>query len=120
MSLAKYRRALIAVLVGPLPASTARGTIVAMDSTEPLRTVRDRFSEYVDRVEQHHERVVVTRNGRPAAVLISPDDLASLEETLAVLADQETVQALMAAEAAVAAGDTVRGVEAVRALRHRG
>ncbi|MFL6163746.1 MAG: type II toxin-antitoxin system prevent-host-death family antitoxin [Jatrophihabitantaceae bacterium] len=30
----------------------------------------------VDRVQCHHERLVVTRNGRPAAVLISPDDLA--------------------------------------------
>jgi len=79
--------------------------------------VKDRFSEYVDRVEQHHERVVVTRNGRPAAVLISPEDLESLEETLAVLADHETVRALHGAEEAVAHGDVVRGVAAVRALR---
>ena len=41
-------------------------------ATEALRTVKDRFSEYVDRVEREHERVVVTRNGRPAAVLIPP------------------------------------------------
>jgi prevent-host-death family protein len=54
---------------------------VAM-SAEPLRDVRDHFSEVVDRVEHHHERVTVTRNGRPVAVLISPDDLAELEETL--------------------------------------
>ena len=43
-------------------------------TTEALRTVKDRFSEYVDRVEREHERVVVTRNGRPAIVLISTDD----------------------------------------------
>jgi antitoxin YefM len=86
-------------------------------TTESLRTVKDRFSEYVDRVERHHERVVVTRNGRPAVVLISPEDLESLEETLAVLADHETVRALQEAEEAVATGDLVRGVAAVRALR---
>jgi len=86
-------------------------------TTESLRTVKDRFSEYVDRVERHHERVVVTRNGRPAVVLISPEDLESLEETLAVLADHETVRALQEAEGAVASGDVVRGVAAVRALR---
>lgn len=86
-------------------------------STEALRTVKDRFSEYVDRVEREHERVVVTRNGRPAIVLISTDDLATLEETISVLSDTETVRALRAADAAVAAGDVVRGVEAVRALR---
>jgi antitoxin YefM len=88
-------------------------------ATEPLRTVKDRFSEYVDRVEHQHERVVVTRNGRPAAVLISPDDLAALEETIDVLADSEGLRELREAEAAVAAGDVVRGVDAVRALRPR-
>jgi prevent-host-death family protein len=35
-------------------------------TTEALRTVKGRFSEYVDRVQREHERVVVTRNGRPA------------------------------------------------------
>jgi antitoxin YefM len=86
-------------------------------STEALRTVKDRFSEYVDRVEREHERVVVTRNGRPAVVMISPHDLAGLEETISVLSDTDAVRALQAAEAAVAAGDVVRGVDNVRALR---
>lgn len=79
--------------------------------------MKDRFSEYVDRVELEHERVVVTRNGRPAIVLISTDDLASLEETISVLSDTDAVRALKAAESAVAAGDFVRGVDAVRGLR---
>lgn len=88
-------------------------------TTESLRKVKDRFSEFVDRVDREHERVVVTRNGRPAAVMISPDDLESLEETLAVLGDAEAVRALVEAEEAVAAGDVVRGVDQVRALRTR-
>lgn len=86
-------------------------------STDSLRNVKDRFSEFVDRVEHEHERIVVTRNGRPAAVLISLDDLDGLEETLAVLSDTEAVKALREAEAAIASGDVVRGVDAVRALR---
>ena len=93
-----------------------RGTIVAM-TTDSLRNVKDRFSEFVDRVDREHERVVVTRNGRPAAVLISPDDLDSLEETLELLSDAEAVRDLVQAEAAVASGDVVRGIDAVRALR---
>lgn len=88
-------------------------------TTESLRTVKDRFSEFVDRVERHHERVLVTRNGRPAAVLISPEDLEALEETLEVLSDRDAVRELAEAQAALAAGDAVRGVEAVRALRAR-
>ena len=106
----------LALRGGGLPGGDCRGTIVAM-TTEALRTVKDRFSEYVDRVENEHERVVVTRNGRPAIVLISTDDLASLEETISVLSDTDAIRALQAAEAAVAAGDVVRGVDAVRALR---
>jgi antitoxin YefM len=94
----------------------SRGTIVAM-TTDSLRNVKDRFSEFVDRVDREHERVVVTRNGRPAAVLISPDDLDSLEETLELLSDAEAVRDLVKAEAAVASGDIVRGIDAVRALR---
>lgn len=88
-------------------------------TTDSLRNVKDRFSEFVDRVDREHERIVVTRNGRPAAVLISPDDLDSLEETLELLGDHDAIKELVEAEAeaAVAAGDVVTGVEAVRALR---
>ena len=86
-------------------------------STDSLRNVKDRFSEFVDRVDREHERITVTRNGRPAAVLISPDDLESLEETLELLGDQLAIRELVEAEAAVAAGDIVSGVDAVRALR---
>ena len=86
-------------------------------TTDSLRNVKDRFSEFVDRVDREHERVIVTRNGRPAAVLISPDDLDSLEETLELLSDTDALRELVEAEAAVASGDVVRGIEAVRALR---
>lgn len=85
-------------------------------TTDSLRNVKDRLSEFVDRVGREHDRVVITRNGRPAAVLISPDDLESLEETLALLSDHEAIRDLIEAEEAVAAGQVVRGVDAVRAL----
>lgn len=88
-------------------------------STEALRTVKDRLSEFVDRVQQQHDRLIITRNGVPAAVLISPEDLASLEETLDLLSDRKAIKELRQAERAVADGDVVRGVEAVRKLRGR-
>jgi antitoxin YefM len=86
-------------------------------STEALRTVKDRLSEFVDRVQRQHERVVITRNGTPAAVLISADDLEALEETLDVLSDRAAMRDLREAKQAVASGDVIRGVEAVRQLR---
>lgn len=93
-------------------------TIVAM-SVEPLRALRDHLSEFVDRAEREHERVVVTRNGRPAAVLIGYEDLAALEETLEVLSDPETMAGIRESRSEVDRGDVVRGVDAVRALRPR-
>lgn len=50
--------------------------------TLPLADVRAQLSKYVDQVVSTHERVTITRNGKPAAVLISAEDLESLQETL--------------------------------------
>ncbi len=86
-------------------------------TVEPLRSVRDHLSEVVDRVESHHERVTVTRNGRAAAVILSVDDLAEIEETLDVLSDPAALADIREADAAYSRGDVVRGVDAVRALR---
>ena len=61
--------------------------ILVMSDTLPLAEVKAKLSEMVDRVEQQHDRITVTRNGRPAAVLVSPDDLASLEDTLDLLSN---------------------------------
>lgn len=83
--------------------SSFRATILAM-TTLPLADVKNRLSEVVNDLVATHERVVMTRNGRPAAVLIAPDDLESLEETLAVLADQGLIRQLVASRADVAAG----------------
>jgi len=84
---------------------------MVMSETLPLASVKSRFSEMVDRVEHTHDRIVVTRNGRPAAVLISPEDLASLEDTLDLLSDPEAMAQLDESRRAYAAGDVVTGDE---------
>jgi antitoxin YefM len=86
-------------------------------STQSLRDVRDHLSEVIDRVEHQHERVVVTRNGKPAAVIVSPEDLAQLQETIDVLSDPQALADIREADAAYARGDVVRGVDAVRQIR---
>ena len=50
--------------------------------TTSLADARSQFSKYVDDVVTTHERLTITRNGKPAAVLISAEDLEALEETL--------------------------------------
>ncbi len=86
-------------------------------SVEPLRDVRNHLSNVIDRVEHEHERVTVTHDGRPVAVIISLEDLEDLEETLAVLSDPQSLADIREADAAYAAEDVVRGADAVRALR---
>lgn len=75
--------------------------------TLSLSDARSSLSTLIAQVEATHERVTITRNGRPAAVLISPEDLEALEETLDVLSDPEAMKRLREGEAAVAEGDVV-------------
>ncbi len=60
----------------------------------PLGDARDRLSEYVSEVERTHQRVTITRHGHPAAVLISADDLAAIEETLEILGTPGAAEAI--------------------------
>lgn len=81
--------------------------IQVMSETLPLAEVKAKFSEMVDRVEQTHDRITVTRNGRRAAVLISAEELQSLEDTLELLSDPAAMAQLAQSRLAYAAGDTV-------------
>lgn len=63
---------------------TGVATVVAMAMS--IRDAKNHLSEVVDRVAREHERVVITKHGVPAAVVVSVDDLESLEETVEVAA----------------------------------
>lgn len=52
-----------------------------------LADVKNRLSEVVDLLEREHGRVVITKHGRPAVVVMSVEDLESLEETLDIMDD---------------------------------
>lgn len=87
-------------------------------TTLPLATVKNTLSAVVDQVEGTHERVIITRKGIPAAVLISPADLAALEETLDVLSDPDTVERLRQSREDAGRGD-VLNAEQLRTLLTR-
>ncbi|GAA1160373.1 type II toxin-antitoxin system Phd/YefM family antitoxin [Ornithinicoccus hortensis] len=79
-----------------------------MDAAMALRDVKNRLSEVVDQVQREHDRVVITRHGKAAAVVVSIDDLESLEETLEVVSRpkllvqvQNSLDELVAGEADV-------------------
>jgi antitoxin YefM len=80
-----------------------------MSETLPLAEIKARLSEIVDLVEEQHERVTLTRNGRPAAVLISPEDLEALEDTLDLLSDPKAMREIEQARSDIQAG---KGIDA--------
>lgn len=79
-----------------------------MSQTLPFSDVKAHLSDLADRVEREHDRVLVTRNGRPSFVLISPDDLESLEETAAILGDAKLTASVRRSRDEAARGKAVR------------
>lgn len=73
-------------------------------TTVPVGDARNRLSEYVAEVQRTHQRVTITRHGQPAAVLISADDLAEIEETMEILGTPGALEAIREGRADAAAG----------------
>ena len=60
--------------------------------TLSLSEAKAKLSGLVEDVERRDEEIVITRNGRPAAVLVSPDEYDSWKETLAIRADRDLMR----------------------------
>lgn len=73
----------------------------------PLTIARERFSELVDEVAATGAELVITKHGRPVAVLISHDEYEELVETLNILSDPDAMAALAEAESDIEAGRLV-------------
>lgn len=85
--------------------------ILVMSEIRSLADVKAHLSEIVDLVESQHERVVITRHGRPAAIILSTDDLAGLEETLDILSSPGALEEIHAAEADIDGGAYLTAAE---------
>ena len=79
-----------------------------MPETIPFTDAKAHLSELVDKVVGEHERFVLTRNGRPAAVLVSPDELESLEETVEILQDRTLLESIRRSRGEAAEGKRLR------------
>lgn len=93
---------------------------MSVEGTMALKDVKNRLSEVVEQVEREHDRVVITKHGRPAAVVVSVDDLASLEETLEIAGRPRLVTEIRDSLTELAAGHTqaLSRDEAMDLLRH--
>jgi antitoxin YefM len=70
----------------------------------PFTEARARLTELLDDVEARHEHVVITRKGRPVAVVVSPEEWDAIEETLDALQDEQTLADPRESEEDVKAG----------------
>ncbi|MHB8294156.1 MAG: type II toxin-antitoxin system Phd/YefM family antitoxin [Acidimicrobiales bacterium] len=82
-----------------------------MAETMTVTDAKARLSELVAAVAATQDHVNITRNGQPAAVLVSHTELAALRETIAILSDPAAVQDINEAEGDVLAGRTVNADE---------
>jgi antitoxin YefM len=80
-------------------------TRIVVMTTQSLAAVKAHFSQVIDEVAGTHERVVVTKNGSPVAVILAVEDYESLMETLEILSDPHAVAEIRDAEARMNEGE---------------
>ncbi|HEX6500823.1 MAG TPA: type II toxin-antitoxin system Phd/YefM family antitoxin [Micromonosporaceae bacterium] len=88
-------------------------------TTIPLADAKARLSAVLDEVRDTHERVVITRNGRPEAVIMALSDLEALEETLDLLSTPGALEQIRQAEADIDAGEAIDADELRQQLAAR-
>jgi antitoxin YefM len=104
----------------------AKMLIMAMPASTPvpISEAKTHLSDLARRVHQQHERIMLTRNGEPEAVLLSVDDLESLEMTLEILGDSDAVARISESLAELDRGEQGVDVATLRAdlarRRHTG
>lgn len=80
-------------------------TIILVMTMLALAEAKAKLSAVLDDVRDTHDRVVITRNGHPEAVVMSLDDLEAIEETLSVLSTPGLVEKLDGAANEIDTGD---------------
>lgn len=85
----------------------------------PLTEAKSRLSEIADEIHRTHERVSVTRNGREYVVIMSAEDLDSLEATIELLSDPSAQARIAQAEADIDRGEITPLDELTRIMQGR-
>ena len=85
----------------------------------PVAEARDQLSRLVNDADTYRERFQISRNGRPAAVLMSQDDYDSLMETLEIMANPEFVADILQGISEERAGLGISAADALARLQAR-
>jgi len=87
--------------------------------TLPITEVKTRLTEVVVQVEKQRDRILITRNGKPAALLVSVGEWESINETLDVLSEPEALKDIREADEAYARGEVFGNEDIAEILRAR-
>ncbi|CAN5251006.1 hypothetical protein BH09ACT3_BH09ACT3_12870 [soil metagenome] len=90
-----------------------------MSTVLPLSEAKARLSELADEVHRTHDRINVTRNGREYVVIMSAEDLESLEATIELLSDQAAIERIAESKAAVQRGEVTTREEMAALMEGR-
>jgi prevent-host-death family protein len=69
-----------------------------MTITVPLTELRPNLPKIMDRLSKYFDRCIVTRHGKPEAVILAEEDYESLLETLDILSDQKLMKDIKKAQ----------------------
>lgn len=98
-----------------LPIPRLRTRIRTMSETMNVTEAKTRLSELVAAVSRTHDHFEITRNGEPAAVLMSHAELNALRETIALLSDRDAASDIAEGQADIEAG-RLTGLDEIPAL----
>ena len=72
-----------------------------MDYILPISEVRAKLPELIKKISHMGKHLIITKNGKPEAVMLSPEEL----ETLEIKADQKLLQSILRAEEDIQKGN---------------
>ena len=83
-----------------------------------LKALRPELPDVIDRIDRKLDRYIVTKRGKPVAIMMSVDDYESILETIEILSDKEAVKRIKAARKEIKEGKTVALEELRKRIEH--
>ncbi len=78
-----------------------------MVATMTLKELRPKLPKVIARIDEHFDRYVITKRGKPVAVMMSVDDYESMLETLDIMTDPQAMKGILKGEEDIRRGRTV-------------
>ena len=72
--------------------------MVELQKILPVTKVKRELLDILKAMEEEYTTIMVTRNGKPVGVMMTPDRYESLLETIEILSDKKILRALKASQ----------------------